>query len=94
MKILAVVLISVIVLNTANGENYYPQKYTNDYYGCQQQTDAFCDKVCKLHLAESGFCDQSWGLAKACKCVNVSYDNSFYFNALESQCPLLNKSAA
>nr|ACD11832.1 hypothetical protein [Isometrus maculatus] len=89
MKILAVFLLIVIVLNLPHGENYYPERYNDGYYGCQKQSNEFCNKVCLLHLAESGFCDQSYGVAKICRCVNISYDNSFYFKALKSQCPLL-----
>nr|AMX81477.1 venom peptide meuPep28 [Mesobuthus eupeus] len=87
LQVILIAFIAVIACSVVYGDSVAPWDQTNSYYGCQKQTDKFCDKVCKLHLASSGSCQQPTPFVKLCKCQGLDYENSFFFAAMEKQCP-------
>nr|WCC59853.1 venom lipolysis activating peptide beta subunit isoform x2 [Hottentotta saulcyi] len=90
MKVIFPILFAIIAVNLVSGENYYPTKQDDKYYGCQNKPDSFCNKICKLHLArEGGFCHQPGPAVHLCKCINIDEDNTSFWNALRKQCSKL-----
>nr|Q95P90.2 RecName: Full=HMG-CoA reductase inhibitor bumarsin; AltName: Full=JCH2; AltName: Full=Lipolysis-activating peptide 1-beta chain; Short=BmLVP1-beta; Short=LVP1-beta; AltName: Full=Neurotoxin KITx; Short=BmKITx; AltName: Full=Putative toxin BmKTXLP2; Flags: Precursor [Mesobuthus martensii]ABJ09778.1 venom lipolysis-activating peptide beta subunit [Mesobuthus martensii] len=89
MQVIFIAFIAVIACSMVYGDSLSPWNEGDTYYGCQRQTDEFCNKICKLHLASGGSCQQPAPFVKLCTCQGIDYDNSFFFGALEKQCPKL-----
>nr|B8XGZ8.1 RecName: Full=Lipolysis-activating peptide 1-beta chain; Short=BoiLVP1-beta; Short=LVP1-beta; AltName: Full=Putative beta-like toxin Tx457; Flags: Precursor [Buthus occitanus israelis]ACJ23107.1 putative beta-like toxin Tx457 [Buthus occitanus israelis] len=90
VQVIFVAYIAVIAFSMVYGDDYKPFGEHNSYYGCKKQTDEFCNKICKLHLAKKGgFCHQPAPFVELCKCLDIDYDNTYFLKAMEKQCPKL-----
>nr|ABR21081.1 venom lipolysis activating peptide beta subunit [Mesobuthus eupeus] len=89
MQVTFIAFITMIAFSMVYGDDAYPLKHSGIYYGCRDKSGAFCNDVCKLHLARRGNCYQPGPLAKMCRCFGIDNDNISFFAAMEKQCPKL-----
>nr|P84809.1 RecName: Full=Lipolysis-activating peptide 1-beta chain; Short=BotLVP1-beta; Short=LVP1-beta; Flags: Precursor [Buthus occitanus tunetanus] len=90
VQVIFIAFISIIAFSMVCGGNVFPNRELGILYGCKGYGNAFCDKVCKMHLARGGGrCGEPNPVMWACECIDIDEDNGYFLNALEKQCPLL-----
>nr|WCA46680.1 venom lipolysis activating peptide beta subunit isoform X2 [Androctonus crassicauda] len=86
VKVIIIAFIAVIEFSMVYGDDIQPYSQAYFYYGCAKRSRAYCDKVCKMHLARQGGVCYSTSMAKdQCICFGMDEDITYFLKDMEKQ---------